>query len=71
MPYFQTKHFCHGAQLDMSHAEENWKMPCFQNEGHYRSGDLSRDKCLGVLSHGGKKIYQKIYIFLSFNVFIA
>ena len=31
-------------------------MPYFQNEGHYRPEDLSRDKFLGVLSHGGSKI---------------
>ena len=30
-------------------------MPYFQNEGHYQSEDLSRDKFLGVLSHGGNK----------------
>ena len=30
-------------------------MPYFQNEGHYRSEELSRDKFLVVLSHGGKK----------------
>ena len=27
----------------------------FRNEGHYRSDDLSRDKFLSFLSHGGKK----------------
>ena len=32
-----------------------FKMPCFQNEGHYRSENLSTDKFLGVLSHGGDK----------------
>ena len=30
-------------------------MPYFRNEGHYRSEDLSRDKVLGALSHGGNK----------------
>ena len=30
-------------------------MPYFQNEGHYRSEDLSRDTFLGVLSHVGSK----------------
>ena len=30
-------------------------MPCFRNDGHYQSEDLSRDKFLGVLSHGGSK----------------
>ena len=30
-------------------------MSLFRNEGHYRPEDLSRDKVLGVLSHGGSK----------------
>ena len=30
-------------------------MPCFQNEGHYRSENSTRDKFLGVFSHGSNK----------------
>ena len=30
-------------------------MPYFRNEGHYQSEDLSRDKFLGIFSHGGNK----------------
>ena len=57
MPYFQTKTVCHGAQLDVTRWRRTgiFKMPCFQNKGHHRSENLSRNKVLGVLSHGGNK----------------
>ena len=32
-----------------------FKIPDFQNKGLYRSKDLSKDKFLGVLSHGSNK----------------
>ena len=45
------------AQLDVTQWQRTgiFKMPYFRNEGHYRSEDLSRNKFLRVLSHGGNK----------------
>ena len=56
MSYFK-QNFLFEAQLDVTCGGRTgiFKMPCFQNEGHYRSEDLSRDKFLGVLSQGGNK----------------
>ena len=60
MPYFQTKQFVTALSLKSHGGGELeysvLKMPYFRNEGHYRPEDLSRDKFLGVLSHGGSKI---------------
>ena len=57
MPYFQTKQFVTALSFDVTRWRRTgiFKMRYFQNEGHYRPEDLSRDKFLGILSNGGNK----------------
>ena len=62
---------CHGAQLDVTQWRRTgiFKISCFRNEGHYRSGDLSSVKFLGIFSHGDSKNFAGLaHLILEFYV---